>query len=55
MRKISVTSLTLILLVVILTSCGGNAPTAEAALYKEDTNVDVCRCLTESGNSEWLN
>lgn len=36
----------------ILTSCGGNSSKEQAATNEENT-VDVCRCLTEPGNSEW--
>jgi hypothetical protein len=36
----------------ILTSCGGNS-SKEVTTSKEDNPVDICKCLTEPGNSEW--
>ena len=36
----------------ILTSCGGNS-TPNIAKTTQENNVDVCRCLTEPGNTEW--
>ena len=36
----------------LLTSCGGNS-TSNIAKTTQENNVDVCRCLTEPGNSEW--
>jgi len=35
-----------------LTSCGGNS-SKETTTSKEDNPVDICKCLTEPGNSEW--
>ena len=36
----------------IITSCGGNS-TSNIAKTTQENNVDVCRCLTEPGNTEW--
>ncbi len=36
----------------ILTSCGRNS-SKEATTSKEDNSVDICKCITEPGNSEW--
>ena len=37
---------------IILTSCGGNGSKNTSDTQNENT-VDVCRCLTEPGNSDW--
>jgi len=36
----------------IFTSCGENS-SKEPVATNDESNVDVCRCLTEPGNSEW--
>ena len=43
---------------IILTSCGGSDKKTsddvkEVTTSKEDNPVDICKCLTEPGNSEW--
>lgn len=54
MKKIiSKTGATLILSILLM-SCGGNPTPSETATSSETTKVDVCKCLSEPGDSEWM-
>jgi hypothetical protein len=52
MKKLNEIFGIIILTSFMLTSCGGNS-TSNVAKTIQENNVDVCRCLTEPGNSEW--
>jgi hypothetical protein len=56
MRRINIKPAFLAFSLFLLSNCGGNSRDEQSSnnqVTTAATNVDVCRCLTEPGNSEW--
>lgn len=52
MKKVIISFSALVFVPIILNSCSGGSKN-EAVNEGENVSIDICRCLTEPGNSDW--